>query len=179
MSNQNQSGPRPTLTVDLTEAARVAERLAENLRRITTDDAGWAAGALNDIGRLAELKADLAELYRQYLADQIPTAVGNAATHEWRVSDGGADLVCGRCDSSAVPRSLRDGQTPTCPDRCQAFSSPVGHSLYPAYDADSSHCIYCKTVYPATASTREAVTVNRRGPQKTDTFTRQGATPRP
>lgn len=136
--------------IDLAEAARIAERLAENLSRTATDP-GWAAGALNDLAKLAKLRTVLEGRHREYLAAAIPAAVGNAATHDWRVSDGGADLVCNRCESLGTPSILRDGQTPPCPDRCQAFGSDCGHSLYPVYDTDTSNCIYCKTVYPTTA----------------------------
>lgn len=152
MSNQNQPGPRPTLTADLTpEAAAVVEAAHDLIGYLQRGDKSGVFGRVLDLQRvLADLETIERQRYNQRQMQAIERAAGLALTHKWELVDSG--IRCVRCPIDAGSTALKHGTVPECNanTRCAPFAAR--HFIV------AEHCVYCRTVYPATAGTREAVT---------------------
>lgn len=144
------------MSADLEKTASIAERLVFGLQRTADDPANvsLANTALYDfLEALPSLQETLRDLTRSRLTEQIAQAAGNAATHEWRVSDSCELIECSACECGPVGYLLATGSVPTCSPNTDCKHAIYGGQTLRRDDApvDSGVCIYCKTVYPATA----------------------------
>jgi hypothetical protein len=144
------------MTTDLEKTASIAERLVFSLQRTAENPANvsLANTALYDfLEALPSLQETLRDLTRSRLTEQITQAAGNAATHQWRVRDDHDLIECAVCGCGPVGYLLASGSVPTCSPNTDCKHGIYGGQTLRRDDApaDSGACIYCKTVYPATA----------------------------
>lgn len=102
---------------------------------------------------LAAVHHERQALQRQADADLNAAARGNGATHDWDTSHPGM-ARCRNCRTRACDGEIKRGAVPVCsPDeRCRRqpwheIGVQLGASLFEA----AGECIFCGTVYPATA----------------------------
>lgn len=89
-------------------------------------------------------------LYCEQTTAEVAAAAGAAATHVWAVR-GVTSAECGRCGIAAVAYLLPRGAVPVCGEQGTCAPWSTGHVLY-GHENGGSHCPYCKTEYPATAT---------------------------
>ena len=93
---------------------------------------------------------ETAELARwcQKQADEIQAASGAALAHTWYVTERG-EIKCRECPTD-TGQVLRIGAVPEC-DPTMTCAPYARRHLVLGHNRDSGRCIYCDTVFPATA----------------------------
>lgn len=120
---------------DLDQAEQYAARIVEAVRWQRARDAEQRAADLNAMAR------------------------GNASTHTWGTRDNRdtGTIECTQCRTLVYSDEyLMAGAVPPCGDRCPLSWHAIASNL--SGTPGAAACFHCKTVYPATAGTREGVT---------------------
>lgn len=134
-------------TLSVWSSQRAGGEVEVSELRVGLDDAETLALRI-----LAAVHHERLALQRQADADLLASARGNGATHDWDTSESAGFPGCRRCRTKAMVRQIEHGAVPACsPDvRCplgwHEIASPLGSDR-----ATDGECIFCETVYPATA----------------------------